>query len=79
MDVFGLYVASKDPKAAYDDVALAIQKLLKLNDGIDCEIEPELTFSEFVRAFRPTPTNTQKPEDALPPLSNRRYAVYAAA
>lgn len=44
----GLYVASQDAKKAFDDVAPSIQMLLKLDEGIDCEVETEPGFEEFL-------------------------------
>jgi hypothetical protein len=46
-EVFGLYVANKDPERAYNGVATSIQLLLELNEGIKCEVSPEFTFQGF--------------------------------
>ena len=35
-DVDGLYIASPDRERAFNDVAPAIEMLMKLNKGIDC-------------------------------------------
>lgn len=48
-DVYGLYVASRDPQRAYDSVAPALQKLISLNEGMNCRVEPALTYSEMLR------------------------------
>ena len=39
-DVYGLYVASKDPEKAFNNVQGSIEKLIKLNDDIDIKVEP---------------------------------------
>lgn len=44
----GLYVASKDGRAAYDDVPGAIQKLLELNFGIKCSVVHKLEYGQFL-------------------------------
>lgn len=38
-DLLGLYVVSQNFELAFNDVALVIQKLLKLNEGIDAKIQ----------------------------------------
>jgi hypothetical protein len=48
-DLPGLYVAHKDAKVAYDDVALSIQTLMKLDRNIDCQVRPVLEFHEWLR------------------------------
>lgn len=47
-DLPGLYVASHDPEAAYNDVANAIEKLLQLNEGVQCRAVPQLPFTQFI-------------------------------
>lgn len=51
-DVYGLYVANLDAQAAYDAVAPSLEKLIKLNEKIDCHVEPALTFPEDCHATR---------------------------
>ena len=74
MDIAGLYVASPDQELAYNDVAFAIEKLLKLNMGIDCKVIPELSVSEFFRM------QTEEESDIEIPtvVSSRRFAVACA-
>ena len=48
-DVYGLYVASKDPDKAFSHVAASIEKLIKLNDGIDMQVVPTRSYREFVK------------------------------
>ena len=70
----GLYVASMDAREAFNDVATAIAKLLELNDGIKCKVEPELSFEDFInQRTQKTILKTDRP----PALHNQRYAVYA--
>lgn len=66
----GLYVASKNPRRAYDDVATAIQMLLKLDLGIKCEVVPETTLEEIMES-----ASLQRRMPRWPALSNRRFAV----
>ena len=70
----GLYVASQDAKRAFADVATAIEKLLKLNEGLDVRAEPELSFEEFVRTLQ----SKGGIGGGQVTLSSKRYLVYAA-
>ena len=79
-DLIGLYVASTNAERAYGDVQVAIEKLLKLNSGIECKIEPELSFREFLaldrkRRMHIAPETTK----SEPVMETRRYAVLACA
>lgn len=47
-DVRGLYVASRDPRKAYDDVAEVLRELVARKSGADIEIVPTLTFEEWL-------------------------------
>lgn len=51
-DVHGLYVASKDPLKAVEDVIPSVRLLIEMNEGIKCEIRPTTSFREFVEAVR---------------------------
>lgn len=53
-DVCGLYVASKDPERAFNHVAASIEKLIKLNDGLDSQVAPTRAYHEFVRQLADT-------------------------
>src|ERR1700687_5244739 len=44
-DVYGLYVANRDATKAYAAVGPSLEKLIQLNEGISCRVEPGLTFS----------------------------------
>ena len=55
-DVYGLYVAHQDPQKAYEAIAPSLEKLIKLNEGIVCRVEPTLTYSELVCSAQ-HPTN----------------------
>lgn len=76
-DVVGLYVAHKDAERAYNDVAGSIQLLLKLNEGIDCKVVPELTFKEFLTSLRDH--DEEAANDAPLVMSGRRFAVMGMA
>ncbi len=65
----GLCVASKDPEAAYNDVAPSIQALLKLDEGIDLQVRPEQPLREFLAALRGEERN------ALHVLASRRFSI----
>lgn len=69
--MLGLYVASQDAQKAFDDVGPSIQMLLKLDEGIDCTVESELDFDEFLEMAK-------SENDGERPLvmSGKRYAVY---
>ena len=47
-EVDGLYVASKDPRRAYDDVRHAIKMLVLANDGVRINVDPMLNMREFL-------------------------------
>jgi len=49
-DVYGLYVANTDAQAAYDAVAPSLERLVKLNEKIDCHVEPAMTFGQAAEA-----------------------------
>lgn len=72
-DVYGLYVASRDPRKAYDAVAPAIQQLLSANEGVSCSVEATLSLQQFVDALR-------KP-GSVPPeqLGPRQFVLRPAA
>jgi hypothetical protein len=71
-DVFGLYVANRDPRKAYEAVARSLEKLIQLNEGIACRVEPALTYSELIRA-------AQHPGEPLTPeITSRSFLAHAA-
>lgn len=71
-DLPELYVASPDAELAFNDVGPSIQLLLKLNDGLECTVEPELDFAEFVQLAK-----HDGELDRPLVLSDKRFAVYA--
>jgi hypothetical protein len=70
-DVYGLYVANEDSRAAYDAVAPSLEKLIKLNEDLDCRVEPTLTFSELVRSAK------HPGEPLVPEISSRSFVAHA--
>ena len=60
-DVYGLYVASKDPLKAFKSVAPSLQKLVKLNYKIDITVEPADSFQEFRRSILSEPVAVPHP------------------
>lgn len=51
-DLRGLYVANTDPEKAYNEVAPAIQLLLRLNEEIECEVRQPSSFHDFLRHIK---------------------------
>ena len=47
-DLPGLFVASQDDRTAFDDLPASIQKLLKLDLGIECRVPHKVTYREFI-------------------------------
>jgi hypothetical protein len=79
----GLYVASQDPKKAYEDIGGAIAKLVELDTGIACRVTPELSFAEFVQAHQRKASagrSSVAPVQQRPPaLASQRYALVECA
>ena len=71
-DVYGLYVADRDPKRAYDAVAPSLRKLISLNEGVECQIEPALTYSELLRQLH------YPDEPLVPEITSRSFLAHAA-
>ena len=76
-DIQGLYVANKNAEISYNDVKTAIEKLIFLNEGINCTVWPELDFEEFISAVREN--TAMEGKGHVPVLNNRRYLISAAA
>ena len=74
-DIEGLLVVSGDAEVAHRDVAPSIKKLLLMNNGIECEIQPAVPFKDFIARV------THKKEHADTPLtlSNQEYCLSVAA
>jgi hypothetical protein len=51
-EIYGLYVASKDPQKAYERVGPAIEQLLSVNEGISCQVEAAVPLRDFLRSSR---------------------------
>jgi hypothetical protein len=71
-DVYGLYVAHRDPAQAYSAVAPSLERLIQLNEGINCRVQPVLTFSELVRSAH----NPDQP--LLQEITSRSFVARAA-
>ena len=78
-DVYGLYVASKDARKAFDGVAPALAALLGRNYEIDAVVEPAVPFAEFLKSR--WPKFQDAPERPRPPqiLGPQRYVLKQAA
>lgn len=76
-DIRGLYVASRDPRKAYESVGEVLQALVaRQTKATTVEIVPTLTFEEWVNLRQ-----KGKPEEAakLPILGARDFMVRLAA
>jgi hypothetical protein len=92
-DMPGLYVASADAETAYNDVLVAIEKLIELDFGRSCKVAPEISFAEFVQMVHAdqgkkkrqpkavTKTKKEASNARQTPVFNRtqRFAVHACA
>ena len=76
-EIHGLYVANKDAKTSYDDVGVAIEKLILLNEGMECTVQPETTYEEFILHSKGG-SSFQDESKQMPIMSNKRYFVYAS-
>ena len=73
-DIDGLLVVSEDAETAYRDLAPSIKKLLKMKEGIECEIEPAMSFKEFVSHS----THDDLPEEDPLVLSDKEFCLTPA-
>ena len=71
-DLPGLYIASKDAREAFEDVGPALEELFKLNAGISCKAQPELSFDDFISLLSGTRSTVHRP----PTFQSQRYAIY---
>jgi hypothetical protein len=71
----GLYVASRDAREAFDDVATAIKKLVKLDTGYDATVEPGVPYEEFEACLAQRGADPQIPHPAF--IGDRTYTVHA--
>ena len=76
-DVDGLYIASKDPRKAFDDVKPAIELLVRKNEGFDCVVESAMSYRDFMAARHRTSDEPELPHPAV--LSNSQFVLRAAA
>jgi hypothetical protein len=74
-EVYGLYVASRDPQKAYERVGPAIAQLLNVNEGISCEVEPTVSLREFLRSLKGAPLDAWQTQQ----LSSRHFVLRPAA
>ena len=73
-DVYGLYVASQDPEKAFKGVGPALQKLIRLNEHVNCRVEPADSFREFLSALRGEVQTTY-----IAALGSRNFVLTPAA
>ncbi len=70
-DVYGLYIANRDPERAYEDLAPSIEKLLEMNEGIRCSVRPVTSLRELLdrqKGYQPS-----IPDPAF--LATRQFVV----
>ena len=78
-DVWGLYVARKDGRKAFEEVAPTIKFLLERNHGFeDISVEPEMTFAEFLKLRWPKDESRPKRRKPAPRLETSRFRLKAA-
>ena len=75
-EIFGLYVASEDPKQAYDMLAPAVEELLRLNEGLEVRAEAMFTLQELLARHRSR--KQAKPVPAFA-IRNQRFLIRSAA
>lgn len=73
-DLPGLYIASKDAERAYNDIGPAIEKLIRLDEGLAVKVSAEKSYREFLNAVKQDDGVT---ETALV-LSDKRFVVAGA-
>jgi hypothetical protein len=73
-DVRGLYVARKDARQAFDDVCPVLQALVTHKLKVKCEIEPTMTFDQFMAHVE-----AQRSAPDMPILANREFIVRRVA
>jgi len=78
-DLNGLYVASKDARRSFDDVASAIEKLIFLDEGVQCTVKPEMTFDKFISCVKARDCEKDKNTAETLYMTDKRYMVYASA
>ncbi len=71
--VDGLYVASADPRKAYDDVIHAIRMLVLVNDGVSIRVRKPMTLKNFLQYVRQAGPNGPEPK-----VFGNAYEVRAA-
>jgi hypothetical protein len=49
-EIPGLYIASKDPRSAYEDVPVAVKRLIELDLQCHCEVVRAAPFDSFAHA-----------------------------
>ena len=78
-DLPGLYVANKNARTSFEDVALSIEKLIFLNEGIRCTAKLEKSFEEFISCMKSGDCEDEDDVSQTFRMSDKRYVVYANA
>jgi hypothetical protein len=69
----GLYVAHMDAKEAFDSVPAILQELITMKTKRPCEVEPIMTFGEFMESIK-----ARKVPASTPVLGNAGFIVRRA-
>lgn len=72
-DLPGLYVASKDARIAFEDVATSIEKLVLLNESLHIKAAPEMSFKQFLEKIEGAVV------DDILVLEDKRFIIREAA
>jgi hypothetical protein len=71
-DVYGLYVAHSDPQRAFEMVAASLRRLIRLNENVECTVEPAMTYAELMRQVH------HPDQPAVPETTSRSFLARAA-
>lgn len=64
-DVYGLYIADKNPETAFENVSGALEFLIQENYGIECNVEPAQTFEQLRSAIEATSDRVAIPHPSV--------------
>ena len=73
-----LYVAHRDAEAAFNGVAKAIVLLLRLNEAIECKVEPSASFQDFIKMAKKATRGSDLSPSHPASLGSRTYVLKTA-
>lgn len=77
-DIKGLYVAHRDAEAAFNGVAKAIALLLRLNEAIECKVEPSASLEDFIKMAKQATRGSELSSSHPAGLGSRTYVLKTA-